>query len=457
MDRFIARRLKRNARLGTCLATVFLLLAAGAHAAIPPHYAVTPIEGSSFQLPRGINDAGDVAGNDADGPFVWSRELGMTYLPVRPDGGGVARDINDLGQVVGTSWDSQGYEACMWDEQGQLTLLAGMEDVQADAIGINNASQVAGNASQVAGNTWYNEPFFWSAQTGPTYLGSFGGNYGYARAINDAGQVVGWSMTQQGSDHAFLWTHGALVDLGTFGRESWAGDINNWGWIAGGVETAPGQYHACVWTSDGRILDLSLPGDSSSWAGEINDSNEVVGSFRTPTGVSKPFIWTEAAGRVDLGDLVDPEIAVQFESYSYRALDINAAGQIIVNLEEPWSAPQLMVNSDNQLQGMPPAYLLTPLVAGDASEDGVVDIIDLTALAANWGNSPVGWRQGDFDGNGVIDVQDLAAVAANWTFAPAGGPIPEPTAMALLLCGGAALLRRRSAQVVRRESWSNIL
>ena len=85
----------------------------------------------------------------------------------------------------------------------------------------------------------------------------------------------------------------------------------------------------------------------------------------------------------------------------------------------------------------------TPLL-GDTNDDGVVDIVDLTALAANWFNlNPPWWTSGDYDGNGVIDIVDLTALAANWGLVGDPPPVPEPVTVALLSVGCLALLRRR--------------
>jgi probable HAF family extracellular repeat protein len=68
-------------------------------------------------------------------------------------------------------------------------------------------------------------------------LGTLGGTSSYATAINDAGQVVGYSTNAAGIDHAFLYSGGVLNDLGTFGgTSSMAYGINNSGQIVGTVD-----------------------------------------------------------------------------------------------------------------------------------------------------------------------------------------------------------------------------
>ena len=70
-------------------------------------------------------------------------------------------------------------------------------------------------------------------------LGTLGGDSANAWNINDRGQVVGDSVTTDGSTHAFLWDKGVMTDLGTLGGPfSSAAVINDRGQVAGSSDNA---------------------------------------------------------------------------------------------------------------------------------------------------------------------------------------------------------------------------
>jgi probable HAF family extracellular repeat protein len=79
-----------------------------------------------------------------------------------------------------------------------------------------------------------------------TDLGTLGGDYSFAYGINDAGQVVGWSVTL-GSHHGFITGPNGvgMTDLGTLGGvrgASQAYDINNAGQVVGGSLISDGLH-----------------------------------------------------------------------------------------------------------------------------------------------------------------------------------------------------------------------
>src|SRR6266436_3521243 len=101
-------------------------------------------------------------------------------------------------------------------------------------------------------------------------------------AINGAGQVLGSSTTLNNQQsHGFVFTGGAMVDLGSLGGGYSSGiAINNQGQVVGESSTSTGATHAFLW-QNGTIADLnaSLP-PNSGWelfsARFLNDSGRIV-------------------------------------------------------------------------------------------------------------------------------------------------------------------------------------
>src|SRR5207247_5522878 len=126
--------------------------------------------------------------------------------------------------------------------------------------------------------------FLWEAGT-MTDLGTLGGTFSQAFAINGQGQVVGRSsITGAGRPfHAFLWEAGRMTDLGTFGAdESQAFDINDRVQVVGRTEAGASPIHAFCWdrstTSDGRRAQTF----------GINTTGHVVGVARIRPGGAGP-------------------------------------------------------------------------------------------------------------------------------------------------------------------------
>jgi hypothetical protein len=81
---------------------------------------------------------------------------------------------------------------------------------------------------------------------------------------------------------------------------------------------------------------------------------------------------------------------------------------------------------------------------GDANEDGIVNLSDLSVLGTNWGLAG-GWAKADFTGDGTINLSDLSMLGTNWGqsadwYVPPPGEgtppgVPEPGTIATLIAG----------------------
>ena len=160
-------------------------------------------------------------------------------------------------------------------------------------------------------------------------LGTLGGHFSEAVAVNAAGQVVGTSNINDSEFHAFLWTRAeGMQDLGSLdGCLSMATAINDLGHVIGESASCDGSSErAFLWTKADGMKDLGpVPGLFGGLTG-INIFNQVVGGFcpQPCDGEEHAFIWTKNTGWLDLNDLIKAESGwVLLHPY-----DINEWGQI---------------------------------------------------------------------------------------------------------------------------------
>ena len=90
--------------------------------------------------------------------------------------------------------------------------------------------------------------------------------------------MVGWSQTAAGTSHAFLWEDGVLVDLGALGGdESRARAINNAGLIVGDSVDGTATLRPVKWDR-GALVELPvLDPDLGGSAYDVNQKGTVVG------------------------------------------------------------------------------------------------------------------------------------------------------------------------------------
>ena len=126
----------------------------------------------------------------------------VTDLGSLGGGGTEAYGINNAGQIVGLSKDSNGFEHAFLYENGSMINLNTLGWSWTMATAINDKGQIVGY-------DWVRSFLYENGLM--TELGT----PGYAKGINNNGQIVSFS-----NPHAFLYENGSVIDLGTLGGPS---------------------------------------------------------------------------------------------------------------------------------------------------------------------------------------------------------------------------------------------
>ncbi len=144
-----------------------------------------------------INDAGVVVGwgmSVVDGstlPFLWSKSRGLVILPGLISGPGredSAFGINANGEIVGQAMDAtQTFHAVRWDTSGGIHDLGFTSKYWAQAREINDLGQVVGFSDEI--------PFYWENGQGYDLRTLIDNGQGWTilnvMSINNSGQIVG--------------------------------------------------------------------------------------------------------------------------------------------------------------------------------------------------------------------------------------------------------------------------
>jgi probable HAF family extracellular repeat protein len=256
-------------------------------------------------------------------PHYTLRDLGDNLTPLA---------INDKGQIAGSQYARVGtgsyiMHPFLWQD-GQIidlgTLVSGPYD-DTRAVAINEKGQVVGFSDNGSSER---DAFLW--QDGVmTDLGSLDATSrrSGAYSINNKGQVVGFSDNGTG-DRPFLWQDGAMIDLSvTLGDRSQVSSINDRGQLAGSFSFPFNNSltdHAYLWNA-AEAIDLGTLGGNISHARAINNRGQVVGISWTADGRQHAFLWEH--GR--LQDLVT------LEGGFFNATAVNNKGEVVGYFQTP--------------------------------------------------------------------------------------------------------------------------
>ena len=219
------------------------------------------------------NNGSVIAGISTDGtrPVRWLKSNGQWLIdPLPAEVQCIVTAMSSDGTAIAGNC---GPAAVVWINGSRIPLGT------ASARGVNSRGQVVGTDANLA------HAFLWTVAAGSapvvTDLGNLGGTAAAAIAINDAGEITGWSTNANGDAHAFLWTpkKRVMTDLGPVSGVGIANGINATGLVAG-FSAAEGTSNLRATLFDhGKVFDLGLlPGYRDSGATGVNNAGQVVGT-----------------------------------------------------------------------------------------------------------------------------------------------------------------------------------
>ncbi len=278
-------------------------------------------------------------------------------------------------------------------------------------------------------------------------IGTLGGDYTVASAVNDNGVIIGQSQTATSVTHTFLYD-GTMHDLGTLGgTESFAGGINGSNQVVGTSDMPDGSsQHAFRY--DGSMHDLGTLGGRYSDASGINDSGLIAGVSETPGNANHAFLYDGTMhdigtldGTWSQGNAINASghvVGTGGANFSYHGFLYDGAMHDIGDLgggsSEAWAvnASDGITGQSETADGSYHAFLYTP-------QRGMIDLNSLIEPLSGW-SLGIGWGindAGQITGWGYIDGRAHAFLLT---------PVPEPAAF--VLASAAAfnaliLIRRR--------------
>jgi probable HAF family extracellular repeat protein len=319
-----------------------------------------------------INYQGHVAGTGYSG--LESCAFHYDYLKkFMEDAGGLNSrgfGISSTNMVVGDAFFGPAMEprshAAMFSGGVAKDLGVLKGQVYSRANGANAIGQVVG-FSGLQRDSSESRAFMWTYQTGMRDIGTLGGSYAQANAINDAGFITGtaqtWAMFV--TTHAFIYqpsaTGGKMRDLGMLGSglSSYGMAINGYNHVAGysTLQANSERVHAFLHNGN-SMIDLGSLGAKGtdtdvSVALGVNKLDQVVGYSYLPGVGGMPlqqvaFLWR--SGATGGGQMINLNKLLGATGRNYlliSATAINDNGQIVANA---WDIQN----------GGPRAVLLTP-------------------------------------------------------------------------------------------------
>lgn len=312
---------------------------ASAHA---PRYKVVQV-GVAGSVANDINSGGAVVGNFPFSPTVTHgfANIGGVITDLGTLGGpdSYAAAINDSNVIVGTAINSEGNRRAFRYAAGTMVDLGTLGGAHSGAGDINNRGDIVGSAdigpdAALDSRAFLLRPGVSMQDLGRIEVPDAEGSSG-ALGVNELRQVAGGSVVgpytpPESMYHAFLYKCEEMIDLGTLGGQySIARAVNERGQVVGETSTTEFRVNRAFLWYRGTMRSLgTLPGGDFSTAADINDHGQVVGHATLPgpggsTGLQVGFLYSLGKMR-DLNTLIDRSSGW----FVVNAEGINNSGQI---------------------------------------------------------------------------------------------------------------------------------
>lgn len=211
--------------------------------------------------------------------FVWSADGMHELAPLVERGSTTGIGLNNAGLVVGCAQDVDSIVAVLWRDGVPERVGGSYNYFYSVAYDVNNSGVICGEAIT---HDYHAVPFVTEGGVISELPLPEGSSDAQALHINDSGVAAGYGYNNGHELLAVVWARGRVTDLGHLGRRfSVAAGMNNLGQVVGFSTTSEGRQHAFLWRF-GIMVDLNdLIPPYSGWVLEeataINDDERIVG------------------------------------------------------------------------------------------------------------------------------------------------------------------------------------
>ncbi|HEY7056588.1 MAG TPA: hypothetical protein VH458_08700 [Vicinamibacterales bacterium] len=250
-----------------------------------------------------VNDRGQVIGwaETPDGAmhgFIWTHSTGMRDLGPWAEFSPSA--INNFGVIAG----SLNRQAALRMPDGSFYPLGTLGGATSVALDINDRGEVVGTSTFGPG-PYGTHPFYWSAETGMIDIHQPGTPDGGATRINNRGEVAGYIEPDFARGfpfqaYVYTWTRdGGTMNIGGYPGGFIDGTdygnvfgLNSLGQVVA-TSTYPGDEitRQLLWSGGAGPFVMAESGEPSLSHMGINDVGEIAGSTQGPAGGTTAAVW----------------------------------------------------------------------------------------------------------------------------------------------------------------------